>query len=249
MDSDFQSLIDGTLSTQAQVATFIEIARQIEQETQANDESILGRTVHVSAFVDHTGSMTQSLGDSAFTDTGGKGSFDSSQYQSGEMVSGDKAAVDAALSQIVSLSDSIVFTFELTHDVIAFIMAELAKHSPFKSGRYMHSHVVFADGVLVEDTRNIPDFASEYLFVNTLPYAEKIETGESSMAPNGVYEIVANEATQKYGSTSKISFIDYAGTYGAMAQATSASHGKRTKRHFNRSKNRFPAIQLTFPNK
>lgn len=248
MDADFQGLIDGTLSQSAQVKAFVEIARQLEQEAQQQDEDALGSTVHVSAIVNHTASKTQSIGDSSFSDVNGKGSFDGNLYSSGDMVSGDQAAIDSALSQVTSLSDAIIFTFELSHDVVSFIMATLAKLSPYKSGRYLHSHVIFADGTLVDDTRNIPT-AHEYLFVNTLPYSVKIEQGESSMAPHGVYELAANQAVQKYGATCIIEFIDYAGTYGVMAQATRASYGHRTKRHFNKSKNRFPAIRLTFPNK
>lgn len=256
MDADFQELIDGTLSKSAQVRTFIEIAREIEKEAQELDETLLSRHVHVSAFINHTGSSSKYSADSAFlASTSGESAFDGSLYQGGEMISGDKAAIDAALAQVTSLSDAIVFTFELSHDVIAFIMNTLAKHSPYgggadkHSGQYMHSHVIFADGVLVQDTREIPEFASEYLFVNTLPYARKIEAGESSMAPHGVYELTANEATTRYGSTCIIEFIDYAGTYGVMSEATSTSYGRRTKLHFNKSENRFPAIRLTFPTK
>lgn len=246
MDADFQNLIDGTLSQSAQVKTFIAIARQLEQEAQDQDENILGTVVHVSAIVNHGGS--QSVSDSTFTDNEGTGSFNSNLYSSGEMVSGDQAAIDNALSQVVSLNDAIIFTFELSHDVIAFIENTLAKLSPYKSGRYLHSHVIFADGLLVTDTTNIPETAHEYLFVNTLPYATKIEQGESAMAPHGVYEIAANQAAQRYGSTCIIQFVDYAGVYGVMAEATKATYGHRTKRHMNKSKNRFPAIKLTFPN-
>lgn len=247
MDADFQNLIDGTLSRSAQVIAFTEIARKIEKETQDQDERLLGRSVHVSAVVNHTGSKSQFSSNSQFLSDGGP--TDTSLYGANEMISGDKAAIDSALAQVNSLSDAIVFTFELSHDVIAYIMNLLAKHSPYKSGKYMHSHVIFADGVLVEDTRNIPEFAGEYLFVNTLPYSVKIEEGESSMAPNGVYELVANEASKRYGGTCIITFIDYAGTFGVMSEATNASYGHVTRRNFNKSKNRFPAIRLTFPHR
>lgn len=242
MDSDFQNLINGSLSTNSQVATYVEIARRIEKEAQEQDQNILGRIVHVNAFVNHSDKTQYVPSANAAVDSG-------VSYGSNEMVSGDQAKVDAALSQVTKLTDVIVFNFELSHETVSFIIDALGRHSPYKSGRYMHSHVVFADGVLVDNLAVIPDMADthEYLFVSTLPYARKIEEGESSMAPSGVYEIVALEAQDKYGGQVIIEFIDYTGTYGVMAEATSASHGRRTKTHLNKSENRFPAIRLTFP--
>lgn len=247
MDAEFAQLINVNLSIGAQVAGFAEIAKQIEQEYQSQDEQILGRVVHVSGYVNHGGS--QSVGTSQFL--GGNIGATRASGDSGDMISGDQAVINSVLSQVTSLSDSIIFNFELQHDVVGFIWELLGQHSPYKSGRYMHSHVIFADGTLVEDLTQIPDMAGvyEFLFVNTLPYARKIEQGESAMAPNGVYEVVAQEAKERYGSTCIIDFIDYTGTYGVMAEATNASYGRRTRQHMNKSENRFPAIRLTFPNR
>jgi hypothetical protein len=249
LDAEFAQFIKANLSQGAQVAQYAEIAKQIEEEIQLQDEQILGRVVHVSGYVNHVGGGGQSVADSQFL--GGNTGRAAATGDSGDMISGDAAVVNAVLSQVSSLSDAIVFSFELQHDVIAFISESLGKHSPFLTGRYMHSHVIFADGVLVEDLTQLPDFTAtnEWLFVNTLPYARKIEQGESATAPNGVYEIVAHEAQERYGSTCIIEFIDYTGTYGVMAEATKASYGRRTRQHMNKAENRFPAIRLTFPNK
>lgn len=249
MDAEFSQFIGANLSKGAQVARFAEIARQLEEEARQQDEQILGRVVHVSGYVNHANGGGQSTADSLFL--GGNAGAASATGNSGDMISGDQAVINSVLSQVTSLSDAIIFSFELQHDVVAFISDELGKHSPFKSGRYMHSHVIFADGILVEDLTQMPDYAAtgEWLFVNTLPYARKIEEGESSMAPNGVYELVAQEAQQRYGSNCIIEFIDYVGTYGVMSEATSASYGRRTRQHLNKSQNRFPAIRLTFPNR
>jgi hypothetical protein len=117
------------------------------------------------------------------------------------------------------------------------------KQSPYKSGNYVRNHVLFADGVLVDDVSKAPN-ASEYLFVNTVPYSLKIEAGSSAMAPNGVYEVVAMTAKQKYGSSIRIEYFDYIGVFGVMAQIPTASHGKRTRLQLNKAQNRFPAIRV-----
>lgn len=253
MDQRLQDFIDDELSVDALTKKYISIAFDIEKEIHEQDQAILGRTVHVSAFVNHTDSGAQSTGD---INSGLYADRYNILTHRNDLVSADEAAVDSALSQVKSLSDVIVFSFQISHDVVNFIWDALAKHSPFKSGRYMHSHVIFADGVLVEnvgsvdfsnrsfdDTSSLPE-AKEYLFVNTLPYSRKIEKGESSMAPSGVYELVAEEARAAYGFNYKIDFIDYTGTFGVMAEATKATYGKRTKTHMNRADNRFPAIRV-----
>lgn len=257
MDAEFQGMIDGSLSVNAQISTYIADIRAIEKEAKEQDEAITGTNAHVSAFINHAGG-TQSVANSAFTAPNSQDSaYNASLYSPGEMTSGDDAVMDAILVQVTSLSDVIVINFEQTHEIITFIMEELSKHSPYKSGRYMHSHVLFADGVLLEDLSNLTNWdntavadAHEFMFVNTLPYSRKIEAGESAMAPHGVYELVANEAREKYGAMNYVvDFVDYAGVYGVMSEATNASYGRRTKTHLNKAENRFPAIRVTFPNR
>ena len=155
-----------------------------------------------------------------------------------------------AIGNVKRLSQVVTVEFDITEDIVAFVAEELRKHSPVGSGKddphpgkYQASHMLYADGILVEDFHRAPS-AKEYLFVNILPYAVKIESGESALAPSGVYEVTASEAQKKYPS-SKIEFIDYVGTFGVMAQTPNATYGRHTTRQMNKSKNRYPAIRVT----
>lgn len=166
-----------------------------------------------------------------------------------------KTYVDGALSAIEnvrSLSDTIEFEFSVTEDIVGFILDELQKLSPVGSGtdphpgQYKSSHILFADGILVEDPTKPPQ-AHEYTFVSTLPYARKIEGGEghrpqSDQAPQGVYEVTAMQANARFGNSAKIYFEDYTGTYGVMAESTNATYGRHTTLQHNRSENRYPSI-------
>ena len=105
----------------------------------------------------------------------------------------------------VRANSSIFVEFELTSDVLVFIHQQLVEHSPVKGGRYRASHILFADGAQIEPTIGVPH-ADEYVFVNSAPYARKIERGASSQAPHGVYQAVAAIARQRFGNIAKISF-------------------------------------------
>jgi hypothetical protein len=48
--------------------------------------------------------------------------------------------------------------------------------------------------------------ANEWVFISTVPYARKIERGQSSKAADGVYESVAAIARQRFGNLAQISF-------------------------------------------
>lgn len=99
----------------------------------------------------------------------------------------------------------IVAEFELFNDVLVWIANQLELHSPVKSGRYQRSHTVFADGIEIEPTATVPA-ASEFVFINVVPYARKIERGVSSQAPDGVYQAVAVLAQRRFGNVARISF-------------------------------------------
>jgi len=97
--------------------------------------------------------------------------------------------------------------FELVFEALQWIQDMLRKYSPVKRGRYRDSHVLIADGDAV-DTGKVPPVASEYVFVSVVPYARKIEYGQSSQAPDGVYQVVATMAasSSKFGNVAKIKF-------------------------------------------
>lgn len=135
--------------------------------------------------------------------------------------------------------------FDLLEDTLSWISNELRKLSPVRSGRYQQGHALYADGREVFlGTVNLSDealplgtipFASEYVFINALSYAHKIETGLSEQAPRGVYEIVAARAAAKFGNIALIRFAYRAPFEGALVGG----------KFGNRVENRRPAIVVT----
>ena len=95
--------------------------------------------------------------------------------------------------------------FELINEALVWINTQLQMHSPVLSGRYAKSHELFADGVDTENPNAAPP-ARVYTFANTVPYARKIERGQSSQAPDGVYQAVATLAARRFGNLAKIRF-------------------------------------------
>lgn len=137
---------------------------------------------------------------------------------------------------------TIVYEFTLLNDLFAFIDQMLIEHSPVKSGRYDKSHELFADGVVIDPNGEIPP-ASEYYFANTQPYARKIEEGESSAFPDGVYQGIATLAKDRFDNLATISF-DYRALSGAPTETAHPHHHGRVA---NPSEwlSRQPAIVIT----
>lgn len=89
------------------------------------------------------------------------------------------------------------FDVDFDKEVLTWLHDQLRIHSPISDGRdpdpnveYLDSHKLFADGNETDIAGEIPA-AREFVFVNTVPYAAKIERGESTQAPDGVYQVVA----------------------------------------------------------
>ena len=106
--------------------------------------------------------------------------------------------------------------FQLVIEALAWIFEQLQMHSPVLTGRYARSHELFADGVDVGNPNAAPP-AEEYVFLNTQPYARKIEgyrglggvvyrDPSSPQAPDGVYQAVATLAKRRFGNVAKIEF-------------------------------------------
>jgi len=106
--------------------------------------------------------------------------------------------------------------FQLVNEALAWIATQLQLHSPVLTGRYAKSHELFADGVDTENPNAAPP-AEEYVFLNTQPYARKIEgyrglggvvhrAPSSPQAPDGVYQAVATLAQRRFGNVAKITF-------------------------------------------
>lgn len=140
----------------------------------------------------------------------------------------------APLESVNPISGTIVVEFELVGDVLRYIGEQLVIHSPHLTGRYERSHKLFADGIEVEPSSVLTTFADEWVFINTQPYARKIERGSSSDAPDGVYQAVAVLARRRFGNIAKIGFT-YRGIIGGVSAGGRAG---------NRSENRNPAITV-----
>lgn len=159
-----------------------------------------------------------------------------------------KRFVDGVLARSeydVRDNGTIVYEYPILDSALQFIRDELEKMSPYRSGAYQRSHTLFIDGAESSIDQTALATAQEYMFVSTLPYARKIEEGESSQAPDGVYEITAQRARAKFGDVGRIEFVDYTGVYGVMAQTPRATYGRNTTTQMNRSVHRYPAIRVT----
>ena len=105
----------------------------------------------------------------------------------------------------------------------------LIVQAPFLTGQFKRSIVVYADGQQVTDLNDALG-AAEVVFTSTVPYARKIERGESEQAPDGVFEAVAAMTARLYGNQASIRFI-YANPVGDAATALakwSAGKGERS---------------------
>src|SRR3954468_801693 len=105
----------------------------------------------------------------------------------------------------------IIAEFELAEDVLLWIGDQLFTHSPWRTGRYTRSHELFIDGRLYDPSGPFPTDFREAFFVNTQPYARKIEGGGSraplsNQAPHGVYQVVADLASKRFGNISSVRY-------------------------------------------
>lgn len=142
---------------------------------------------------------------------------------------------EGAPLESVSPAGVIVAEFELVDDVLAWIGEQLVRHSPVgKTGLYQRSHTLFADGVEIDVGGVIPA-ATEYSFLNLVPYARKIELGSSSQAPDGVYQAVAMLARRRFGNIAKIGFSYRTALQGSIIGGAQG----------NRSSQRNPAVIVT----
>lgn len=112
---------------------------------------------------------------------------------------------EGAALESVRPDGMIVAEFDLFNDVLAWIADQLETHSPFRTGRFRKHNTLFADGIETQVGAVLPD-AQEFVFINTTPYARKIERGQSSQAPDGVFQAVATLARRRFGNVARISF-------------------------------------------
>jgi hypothetical protein len=131
--------------------------------------------------------------------------------------------IGASLSS-VKPNSTVFAEFELVIETLAWIGEMLRQYSPVRKGTYRDSHVLIADGTAVDDDK-APPIASEYDWVNLVPYARKIERGLSSQRPEGVYQSVAQLAQAKFGNVARIKFGYVTPQFGAIDKWASSPAG------------------------
>lgn len=141
-----------------------------------------------------------------------------------------------AALETVRPNGTVYTEFELFDDVLLWIADQLEIHSPIRSGRFRAENTLFADGVETIPGKVLPN-ADEFVFVNLTPYARKIERGQSSQAPDGVFQVVATLARRRFGNIASISF-------GYRTPIGSSLVGGRRG---NRASERNPAIIVRLP--
>jgi hypothetical protein len=101
----------------------------------------------------------------------------------------------------------IVYDYNRLDQVAEFILTTLRERSPFRSGRYVRSHIMLLNGAEIDQLAawNAGDVLS---FVNAQPYARKIEAGgENFRTHPHVYETTAAIANRRFGNIANITFI------------------------------------------
>jgi hypothetical protein len=177
IERDIQFLLDDLISPEQRSKTLAEFARDEIEQAKAINRQALGREPPSRIFVD--GRESDAL-------------------------------------ESVQPNGVIVCDFQLIGEVLFYIDEQLRIHSPVGTesrpghpGLYKRSHLLFADGrQVILDGVDIGSFpqADEYVFVNAVPYARKIERGSSSQAPDGVYQAVAALAQRKFRNVVRITF-------------------------------------------
>lgn len=142
----------------------------------------------------------------------------------------------------------IVAEFDLMGETLAWIGESLRSAAPVRSGQFRDSFLLLADGVEVPKGTE-PGFATEYVFVSTMPYARKLERGLSKQSPDGVFDVVATLAARRLGNVASVRF-GYRSLHGVTtldawaSKSTAKKTGRRTMRDAERDDwlRRQPAI-------
>lgn len=160
-------------------------------------------------------------------------------------------------------------------DTVYRMLVETSPVGPAEGGHYRDDHMLFVNGQRrdagAEGAEVLIPQSAEVVFINTRPYARKIEGGMrfqnyvyggaghsgsrktgglSSQAPNGVYEITAKEAQRKFGQSVEVRFeyrryMDGQAVSADVAVGVKGARGRRTTTGKGAGgRSRFPAIVL-----
>lgn len=152
---------------------------------------------------------------------------------------------------------TIVATWAISTEVVRYVWNKIQNAAPRKTGRFVKSQRIYADGVEVETPEDAIG-ASEVVIASVEPYARKIEGqftkkgGAWATNAGGLYHAVAALAAAKYGNIAKIKFgtreIVGGGTdlanWAAGHSAMIAHEAKRRKQRERDS--RQPAVIISF---
>jgi hypothetical protein len=145
----------------------------------------------------------------------------------------------------------IEFEFTVLEQTFEWIREMLRQNSPVGTppkdphpGLYRDSHQFIADGRLVEPGQPTPP-AREYVFVNTVPYARKIERGQGGA--KAVYHVVAEMAQRRFGNVARIKFGFSAPLFGGIEEWAGRTRMKSKSKGSRREEwlRRQPAIFVT----
>lgn len=136
-------------------------------------------------------------------------------------------------------------------ELLRWIATALVERSPVVTGEYRSSHALYADGAMIADAGAIAADAAipagkVYAFVNSTPYARRLETGLVKtgrrkgqpfvrQAEPHLYESVARDAQVRAGSEAQVRF-----------NYTNLDSGRTTPRSGARYELLFPTIIVTF---
>lgn len=105
----------------------------------------------------------------------------------------------------------ILFMFDVvSNELFVWIADQIVKHAPrgtvtHDHGRYADAFKLLAGGRELAIGEALPK-ADEYVFLNAMPYARKIERGLSDQAPQGVLQAVAKLARIRFRDVANITF-------------------------------------------
>ena len=151
---------------------------------------------------------------------------------------------------------TIVFEFELALDVVEFCWNLILEFSPILTGRYMRSHLIFADGRQVSSPRDALG-ADEVIITSVVPYARKLEGSsghgryKSRQAPDGIYQAAQVMAARRFSNIARIKFglrepIGGATSLEAWARKNAGKKQGRRQRSQYQKNVRQPALTITF---
>jgi hypothetical protein len=143
---------------------------------------------------------------------------------------------------------AIVTEWEIVTDLLEWFARTLIERSPRVTGDYIRGHTLFADGVEVPRGAEIPAGATEFVFINLVPYVRRIEVGKTDsgrdfviQVPNRIYERTYKDGKARFGNQAKITF-GYETQIGAYRLKFDQKHRtwNKGRGHFNYRKRQSP---------